>query len=244
MNYLSQKIVALVMALSVYSIAQAQSNSQPTSSTTQNTAIHNSQSVDSTRKAQQWNLQPDEWQRYQEIMGGPLGIYSPNLDPLTALGISARSDEERRRYAELQVQAEIQRVERELAYQRAYDEAFKRLYPNLLPIDFGTSSQPIMSAMPSSNGRMAVFVRDNCASCDTKVQELQTQGSVFDIYMVGSQDDDTAIRRWATKAGIDPKKVFSRAITLNHDAGRWQSLGMSGDLPAVIVEVNGRLVRK
>lgn len=244
MKYLSQKLIALVMAVSVCSIAQAQSNNQPATSTTQNTVIQNSQTAQSTRQAQQWNLQPDEWQRYQELMDGPLGIYSPNLDPLTALGISARSAEERRRYAELQVRAEIQRVERELAYQRAYDEAFKRLYPNLLPVDFGASSQPAMSAIPSGNGRTAVFVRDNCVACDTKVLELQTTGTAFDIYMVGSQDDDTAIRRWATKIGIDPQKVFSRAITLNHDAGRWQSLGVGGDLPAVMVEVNGQWVRQ
>jgi hypothetical protein len=52
--------------------------------------------------------------------------YSPGIDPLTALGIEARSAEERRRYADLQVQAERRRVEKELAYQRAYDEAFAR----------------------------------------------------------------------------------------------------------------------
>ena len=49
-------------------------------------------------------------------MEGPLGIHSPNLDPLSALGIEARSDEERRRYAELQVQIEARRVEKLLAY--------------------------------------------------------------------------------------------------------------------------------
>ena len=67
--------------------------------------------------------------RYRELMEGPLGIHSPNLDPLTALGIEARSDEERRRYAELQVQVEARRVEKLLAYQRAYDDAWQRLHP-------------------------------------------------------------------------------------------------------------------
>ncbi|MFL4110810.1 TIGR03759 family integrating conjugative element protein, partial [Pseudomonas aeruginosa] len=75
------------------------------------------------RVASDWGLQPQEWARYRELMDGPLGIYSPNLDPLSALGIEARTDEERRRYAELQVQVEARRVEQLLAYQRAYDEA-------------------------------------------------------------------------------------------------------------------------
>ncbi|HNH65053.1 MAG TPA: TIGR03759 family integrating conjugative element protein, partial [Thauera aminoaromatica] len=55
------------------------------------------------RLARDWGLRPEEWARYRQLMQGPLGIYSPNLDPLTALGIEARSDEERNRYAELQV---------------------------------------------------------------------------------------------------------------------------------------------
>ena len=83
------------------------------------------------RVASNWGLQPQEWARYRELMDGPLGIYSPNLDPLSALGIEARTDEERRRYAELQVQNEARRVERLLAYQRAYDAAWRRLNPGM-----------------------------------------------------------------------------------------------------------------
>ena len=75
------------------------------------------------RLARDWGLRPEEWARYRQLMQGPLGIYSPNLDPLTALGIEARSDEERNRYAELQVQAESRRVGKMLAYERAYDAA-------------------------------------------------------------------------------------------------------------------------
>ena len=41
------------------------------------------------RAASEWGLQPQEWARYRELMDGPLGIYSPNLDPLSALGIEA-----------------------------------------------------------------------------------------------------------------------------------------------------------
>ena len=35
------------------------------------------------RVASDWGLQPQEWARYRELMDGPLGIYSPNLDPLS-----------------------------------------------------------------------------------------------------------------------------------------------------------------
>ena len=197
------------------------------------------------RVASNWGLQPQEWARYRELMDGPLGIYSPNLDPLSALGIEARTDEERRRYAELQVQVEARRVEKLLAYQRAYDEAWQRLNPGMqrvsLPDDkpgAGTSANPLRS------GRTAVFVKDGCAACGQLVQRLQSSGTEFDLYMVGSRQDDTRIRDWAKRANVDPARVRSGGITLNHDGGRWLSLSLPGDLPAVVREVNGQWQRQ
>ncbi|MBH9320738.1 TIGR03759 family integrating conjugative element protein [Pseudomonas aeruginosa] len=196
--------------------------------------------------ATEWGLQPQEWARYRELMDGPLGIYSPNLDPLSALGIEARPDEERRRYAELQVQVEARRVEKLLAYQRAYDEAWQRLNPGMqrvnLPDDkpgAGTSSSPLRGS-----GRMAVFVKDGCAACGQLVQRLQSSGAKFDLYMVGSRQDDARIRDWAKRAQIDPARVRAGSIPLNHDGGRGLSLGLPGDLPAAVREVNGQWQRQ
>jgi integrating conjugative element protein (TIGR03759 family) len=76
------------------------------------------------------------------------------------------------------------------------------------------------------------------------VRQLQTAGTAFDVYMVGSRLDDAHIRQWATRAGIDPARVRARTITLNHDAGRWLSLGVPGELPAVVRELNGRWQRQ
>jgi len=175
-------------------------------------------------------------------MQGPLGIYSPNLDPLTALGIEARSDEERSRYAELQVQAESKRVGKTLAYQRAYDAAWKRLYPGQQRVNMPGAKAP--GAGNRGSGRLAVFVKTECPPCEQRVRQLQAAGTAFDLYMVGSRQDDARIRQWATQAGIDAGRVRSRTITLNHDAGRWLSLGLPGDLPAVVREVNGQWQRQ
>lgn len=198
--------------------------------------------------AREWGLTPQEWTRYQTVMAGPRGIYSPGLDPLTALGIEAKSAEERRRYAELQVQAERQRIDKELAYQRAYDQAFARLYPNekVIQISSGPTS-PAGSGITTAlkgTGRLAVFVQDSCTACIARVKDLQTQKQPFDLYFVGSQGDDETIRRWAILAGIEPTSVRNRQITLNHDAGRWLGLGLGGDLPAVVREVNGQWQRQ
>ncbi|CAM8819933.1 TIGR03759 family integrating conjugative element protein [Burkholderia pseudomallei] len=187
---------------------------------------------DATR-AHAWGLGTAEWSRYEQLMQGPLGIYSPNIDPLTALGINARSDAERQHYAELQVRAEALRVQKELVYQQAYDAAWKRLYPDLAPVRPLTSpSHP--GASLAHTGRLAVFVKDDCPACDARVRQLQAAGATFDIYVVGSRGDDARIRAWAQRVGIDPAKVRARTITLNHDAGRWLMLGGQGALPAVL----------
>ena len=194
------------------------------------------------RLARDWGLQAEDWARYRQLMQGPLGVYSPNLDPLTALGIEARTDEERRRYAELQVQAEARRVEKTLAYQRAYDAAWKRLHPTLQPVVVADARGA--AATPGSSGKLAVFVKESCPPCEQRVRQLQAAGVAFDLYMVGSRQDDARIRQWATKAGVEPAKVRARSITLNHDGGRWLSIGIQGELPAVVREVNGQWQRQ
>ncbi|HBM67067.1 MULTISPECIES: TIGR03759 family integrating conjugative element protein [Pseudomonas] len=196
------------------------------------------------QQARDWGLNAEEWTRYRDLMQGPLGVYSPNLDPLTALGIEARSAQERQRYAELQVAAEAQRVEKLLTYQRAYDDAWQRLHadrPRVILPDAGPAFSPVV---PAASGRRALFVQDACPACDQTALKLQAAGKAFDIYVVGSRADDARIRAWAQNIGIEPAKVRSGRITLNHDAGRWLSLGLPGDLPAVVRQVGGQWQRQ
>lgn len=184
-------------------------------------------------QARDWGLSTAEWSRYVELMQGPLGIYSPNLDPLTALGIEARSDEERRHYAEMQVRAEALRVRKELDYQQAYDAAWKLLYRDQAPLR-ALAPAPTTGANGTSSERLAVFIKDDCPACDARVRQLQASSAAFDIYMVGSRGDDARIRAWAKRVGIDAAKVRAHNITLNHDAGRWLMLGSASELPAVL----------
>lgn len=242
------RIIALAGAavLSSISIAVAATNTsaQSTSRENESTSLSSRSQSSDEMLAREWNLNPQEWQRYQTLMQSSRGVYSPGLDPLTALGIEARSDEERRRYAELQVKAEAQRTAKELAYQRAYDDAFKRIYPNLMPIASTGGQAAAATPANQGNGRLAVFVKDGCPECSSRVKALQAEKQPFDVYMVGSQNDDERIRNWAIVSGIDPANVRTRQITLNHDGGRWLGLSLGGDLPAVVREVNGQWLRQ
>ena len=193
-----------------------------------------------SEQAASWGLTEQEWTRFEQIQAGPRGFWSPNLDPLTALGVEAQTDQERQRYAELQVALEAKRAERELAYQNAYTAAWAKLFPGLLPIQGMASPSPVSSSVVP---RQSLFVEDHCPACTAEAQRLQNSDTAFDIYLVGSQGEDERVRSWARQADIDPAKVQRRQITLNHDRGRWFSLGASGPLPATFQQVNGQWER-
>jgi integrating conjugative element protein (TIGR03759 family) len=113
--------------------------------------------------------------------------------------------------------------------------------PRVILPDAGVAFSPVT---PAASGRIAVFVKDACPACDQAALRLQAAGMEFDIYVVGSRADDARIRAWAQRIGIDPAKVRSGQVTLNHDSGRWLSLGLQGDLPAVVRQVGGQWQRQ
>lgn len=235
-------IVPALIALLTSSLAQGTETR-----TADNTPSHEQpMAIERTdeQHARGWGLSTEEWARFRALMQGPLGIYSPNLDPLTALGIEARSEQERQRYAELQVQAEAHRVEKLLTYQRAYDDAWQRLHANMPRVILPDAGPAFSPVTPAANGRIAVFVKDACAACDQTTLRLQAAGMEFDIYVVDSRADEAHIRAWAQRIGIDPAKVRSGQVTLNHDSGRWLSLGLQGDLPAIVRQVGGQWQRQ
>lgn len=186
-------------------------------------------------EAREWGLEAQEWERYEMLMQGAREIWSPNLDPLTVLGVEARTEEERRRYAELLVEVERQRVERELAFQRAYDEAWQRLYPNELPVDQFMMGDPDQESVgfsqePGSQApRLSVHVAaQDCASCDAAIQELLDSGVAMDVFVIDSDGDDGVIRQWARERSIPASRVQTREITLNHGQAD-ASLGVTRD---------------
>lgn len=229
----------VVCLVSLLSMGAAMGNLVTTPSRTQDT-----QSTPLGRshpeQAASWGLTEQEWTRFEQIQASPRGFWSPNIDPLTALGVEAETDQERQRYAELQVALEAKRAERELAYQNAYDAAWAKMLPGLLPIQ-GMASSP--NSTSAAAPRLALFVEDHCPACTAEGQRLQSSDTAFDIYLVGSRGEDEHVRRWATQAGIDPTKVQRRQITLNHDRGRWFSLGAPGPLPATFQQVSGQWQR-
>lgn len=186
--------------------------------------------------AKRWGLSQQEWSHYLELKQSERGIWSPDLDPLTTLGVEATTDAERRKYADLLVEKEAQRVEKELAFQRAYDAAWKRRFPALMPVADNRQPSPL-----TSDSRLAVFVREACPPCDIRLKALLHTAHPLDIWLVGSDRDDTRLRRWALSQNIDIARVKNHQVTLNHDDGRWQQFGQ-GQMPAVLEQQEGQWV--
>ncbi len=218
-------VALLSGVLTVSTVAFAVSPVIQGNNQTVNTLLQTLEQQQMTRSAQEWGLTAEEWQRYETLKKGRRGVLSPGLDPLTMLGIEARSDEERRHFAELTVKQEFQRVEAELAFQREVNSAWMRVYPGVLPV------QDLRSEV--SNARQALFVKDGCPACERKLVQLMKSNQPLDIYLVGSGGKDEAVRNWAKKHNIPAEKVKSRQVTLNHDNGMWLKYG-SGLMPVVL----------
>lgn len=155
-------------------------------------------------------------------------MQSPGLDPLTALGIEARTDTERKKYAEQWVRQEFARTEKELKFQREVDAAWQRL--GVLSVNMGNAA----GIAHDTGGRLALFVKaKDCVPCDARLAAVLADNRPVDIYLVDSHGNDSLLRDWAREHHIPVDKVRARQITLNHDGGRWMKFG-NGLMPVVL----------
>lgn len=232
------KFLITALGIAFYHESFALNENLTTSAQSTQETVVNSLKTNEVDEWSEWGLTKEEWSRFVELKKGSRGVWSPNLDPLTTLGIEARTDAEREHYAELLAKKEYQRVEKEIAFQLAYDNAFKRLYPNELPfrVDGQTANTP------ATSGRVIYFTKTDCDSlCENNFSRLRefAQNTPIDIYIVDSKKDDNKIRQWAVKNKIDAAKVRSRQITLNHDNGYWVKYA-KGKMPAAFqIQDNG-----
>ena len=181
-------------------------------------------------RATQWGLDDTEWQRYRTLMQGIRGSVSPaTLSPIEVLGIHARNAGERRRYAGQWARMMREDAGRILAFQRAYDEARRRLYPDSTLIDVSAlaPSKPnidLAQAFAWQPGdRVLFFAGTQCPACDAVLERMLGQLDRIeglDLYLVDvTEGEESRIREWAAARQINPLQVRQHRITLNIDAG-------------------------
>ncbi|WP_045407367.1 TIGR03759 family integrating conjugative element protein [Vibrio jasicida] len=186
------------------------------------------QIVGTPMTAQQWQLSTSEWSRYQDLLKEPEAYGLVDKNPIVVLGQFARTDEERRRYAERLVQLDKKRIDGLLALDNAYRQAWTSLYPTLTPVG---------ARLPE---RVLLFVTANCEPCMEALKSWRSHGVSVDVFMVDSQGNDTTLRAWASKAGVRQSDVTEQFITLNHDTrGLWFHLAKGQAAPVAFVEQEG-----
>ena len=165
-------------------------------------------------EAARWGLEEADWERFEALMRGRRGRWSPDADPLLVLGAHARTADERRRYAELHVRAEHSRVAAELAFERAVGEAWTRLYGDegmFAGATAGASAGGLGSREPVR--RFAVAVAADCVSCRDLVREFWSGTRPVDFHVLGTGGDDAALHAWVAALGVDARR---RGVTVNH----------------------------
>jgi hypothetical protein len=119
---------------------------QPTASAATTLALDAArQQAADLERARLWGLTVEDIQRARMLMqpgSARAAFSSPNLSPVEALGIHARSDAERRKYAELFARALHADTERIVAWMATYSAIYARLYPNEPVIDFRGRNLP------------------------------------------------------------------------------------------------------
>lgn len=192
--------------------------------------------VETADQATIWGLSEEEWALYGQVMRDRRGVWSPGLDPITALGVSADTAAERKRYAELYVRTEFERTRKELAFQLAVDSAWSRLYPET-PRLSARSAAKVATERP---GRYALIVSPDCEECTTLLQQrldtlVREAQEGVDVHVVGTADNDTVLREWiATQPELLAALKSGRA-TVNH-GNQFQDLSQ---FPAIYSKTRG-----
>ena len=112
--------------------------------------------------ARQWMLSETDWVKYKQIMSGPRGIWSPGLDPITALGVSETDPQERKRYAELWIKMETRRAELEMAFEVERQRAANRILGNQLAVNNTSWIREWEEKRVEVNKQVILFVDSEC----------------------------------------------------------------------------------
>ena len=161
-----------------------------------------------------WGLTVTELKEYQRVRQGNRKFWSPNLHPLAALGMrEGVTASERDALAEKLVHIERRRVDREKAFEEAFQAANRRLYSHV----------PLFQADPplKTNSKRAssydspylnYYVTLPCAECKKPIQRWLKENKQIDLYI--DSKSDNAIRQFAKDMGISPLLVPSK-VRLN-----------------------------
>lgn len=205
------RLLIVVLFASIFSVEATETTSSKT--------VYSS--IDRTQKAQtiaeMWNLTEADMDKYDRIMKGPRGTFSPNVAPPLGLALEETNPVEQRRYIEIYAKLEYERTTKDLKVSRLYSQVFKELFTK--PVIDNSILFKNKEEYIRAGDIFVMFVDASCAECSLKVANDLMRTASFprnrtDIY-VKNLKSESDLHQWASKNNVKVEAVQSNRITLN-----------------------------
>lgn len=176
---------------------------------TQNTKITNSEYIKT--QSEYWNISYEEYENSRYLREQYKGLISTDITPLEILGINAKTDAERNKYAKLFAKKMRDTTARTLKFQDAYRKAYTELYgkEDMFNIQLSQNNKPIKRV------RQDIDLK-NCNTDCIKTAKDNINKSLMipvDFYFKNATKQD--IQKWAFAQKINREDVAFKRITLN-----------------------------
>jgi len=188
------------------------------------TAITHTKVSDNTKKiAAMFHLKPTEWKRYQFLKKGPAGLKNDKMNPVMMLGMYAESEDEKKHYAELYAQLNVEYIERYREWQNAYLETFHSNFPDADVIDMegmympgkAASKTSLKTYSPKINDSVVLFIKPDCVPCERVYKKLLKMIPHIKLHIHFNTNDEKQIIKWANKHKVPQDFVSNKQLTLN-----------------------------
>lgn len=177
-------------------------------------------------KASSWGLSDKEWARYKKLKETSFrGVLTPDIDPITLLGVESKTDSERIRYAKMFNDLEIKRSIADIAFAHAQNKDIERRIPNSNAFKSSAEKKAIRKSnyinqiKEIENNYQSEYVayidleKDCEAYCKSKLFKI-TSNSVVHFYFLNAKEDKD-IYQFLAKMEISQEKIKSGEFTLN-----------------------------
>lgn len=221
MNLDYTKLATVLVGLTLVAPSIA---TEPVKSNKATSKAEYSQITGAQKTASDWGISDLEYARYQQLIKGIRGSISPStISPIEVLGIHARNNAERTKYARIWADALAQDTKRVLAFQLAVNQAWEdKGSPELINVDMLSLNDNNNEKAQNNVQYILITKLSPCEACDKKLQGLLTllsisSGAKLNIYFSDSSSANKGIiRSWAQKNNLDVSMLRTKRITLNH----------------------------
>ncbi len=180
----------------------------------------------------EWGIDKEEYQRYQYLKNStPRGYFTPGNNPIYYLGIEARTEQERQKYARIIAQMEFENVIKVQSFTKAVQLASVELYGRGEIAEYqtgkafseklvGASKDKLKQYFQQSNfdNKLAmgkrIYVKPDCTPCEREYKRAYADllgGRIMQIQVVFPEEDTDVIVPWATKMEV-PRDLNQQGV--------------------------------